>query len=188
MPTKNDVRLMLRQHRHRVDERNAQSAELCRHVLAWEPYRRARVVAAYAALPWEADVTSVIRDALACGKRVALPLVGEAGAMTFRLVSSMEELRQGSYGIAEPSPEAPLVVPEDIELMLVPLEAVDRAGMRLGKGGGYYDRVLPRTEAIRLGVALTWQWVDNLPAQPWDVPLDAAVSAQGITIFPRPAQ
>lgn len=163
--------------------REAQSAALCRRVMAWEPYRRARVVAGYMPMKHEADVTALLLDALSSGKVLALPRCDGPGHMTFHQVNSLEELATGAYGLPEPKPDAPAVPLADIDLMLVPLEAISRKGQRLGKGGGYYDRVLARWQGLSLGVALAHQWVEDMPCCRWDMPIRACADAAGINLF-----
>lgn len=162
------------------DERNRESHLLCGHVLAWHEYRRASVVAGYMPLPWEADVTPILADALRAGKMLLLPRVEGERLMTLRRVDSLDGLVTNSWGLLEPPEGAPVVPAEKAELLLVPLEAVDGQGMRLGKGGGYYDALLTRKTGVTLGVALSWQRVAHVPAQPWDKPLDAVVDPEGI--------
>lgn len=163
--------------------RAAQSTALCRHVMAWEPYRRAQVLAGYVPMKHEADVSALLLDALAQGKTLVLPRCDGLGRMSFRRVRSLGELSAGAYGLPEPESSAEMVPLECIDLMLVPLEAVSRQGMRLGKGGGYYDRVLARWRGLSLGSALAHQWVEDLPCGPWDMPLTACADAGGITLF-----
>ena len=91
------------------------------------------------------------------------------------------------WGIPAPDPgKAVFVPPEEIDLVLVPLLAVDRRGTRLGKGGGCYDRYFAAHSALlarSAGVALGYQLVDRLPADPWDCRLPAAVTPQGVLYF-----
>ncbi len=161
-------------------QRNAQSDAICRHILASPEYGSARVIGGYMSMRHEADVLPVLRDALASGKMLALPLCGQAPFMTFRAVYSLDDLLPGAYGIPEPSPDAPLVAPEDIDLLLVPLEGIDFRGYRLGKGGGYYDRLLSEADGFSLGCALSWQITDEIPRDPWDKPLSACAGPAGI--------
>lgn len=160
-----------------------ESAALCHHVLSWPVYREAACVGGYIPLRHEVDITPVLSDALRAGKTVVLPRIEAEHGLTFRRVGSLEELIPGPYGLTEPSTDAPNVPVEAIDLLITPLEAVTRTGMRLGKGGGYYDRLLAEHDVMTLGAALSWQWVDTLPAEPWDKPLRAAVDARGIHMF-----
>jgi 5-formyltetrahydrofolate cyclo-ligase len=93
-----------------------------------------------------------------------------------------EKLRTGSYGILEPYPDTPLLDPEQIDLILVPAVAIDRYGYRLGYGGGYYDRLRadPRWRKIpTIGIVFDFAYVDRLPIEPWDLPLDAVCTELG---------
>ncbi|MGN0746339.1 MAG: 5-formyltetrahydrofolate cyclo-ligase [Aristaeellaceae bacterium] len=165
------------------DVRRAESEAMCRHILAWEPYRRAEAVGGYIPLRREADVTAVMRDALASGKTLVLPRVESEGSMTLRRVRSLEALVPGAYGIPEPDGDTEIVPLAALSLLIVPLEGIDRLGMRLGKGGGYYDRLLADTPCATLGAVMSWQWEERIPAQPWDKPLQAAADLRGIHLF-----
>lgn len=156
---------------------------MCRHILASGMYRNAGTVGGYVPMPRETDVTAVLLDVLASGRTLALPLCGESPEMTFRRVCSLDDLVSGRYGIMEPRPDAEEIDPGRIDLLLVPLEGVDRSGMRLGKGGGYYDRLLSGVNVVALGCALSTQWTDCVPAQPWDRPLSACADRDGIHLF-----
>ena len=85
-----------------------------------------------------------------------------------------ESWEKGRYGIWAPVPSRSHVLPPDqLELVLCPCTAFDRQGHRLGMGGGYYDRFLPRCEkAVVAAVAYELQRVDELEAEPWDVAMD----------------
>ena len=76
----------------------------------------------------------------------------------------------------QPKEDAPPIPPEAIDLIIVPLEAIDAVGHRLGKGGGYYDRYLPRTRAVQVAAVLRHQRVAFVPHDHHDVPLPFAVT------------
>lgn len=98
-------------------------------------------------------------------------------------MESLDSLRRGAYGLLEPEEDAPVVGAEEINLLLVPLEGISSSGARLGKGGGYYDRLLASCPALTLGAALSWQWTEDIPQEKWDRPLHACAGAEGIRIF-----
>ena len=83
----------------------------------------------------------------------------------------------------EPVENAPVVDTGTIDLLLVPLEGISSSGVRLGKGGGYYDRLLAACPALTLGAALSWQWTEDIPRERWDRPLHACTDLGGIHIF-----
>lgn len=180
---KRELRQQLRRQAGTPAERSAQSKAICRHIQNSELYRQAYVVGGYLPLAWEADVLPVLADALACGKTLALPRTEQPPVMTMRQIADLDAMQPGRWGVAEPGEHAPIVSPQDIDLLLVPLEGVDRSGRRLGKGGGYYDALLAQTNAVCVGIALSWQWVDQIPCEPWDRPLQAVCDAEGIHLL-----
>lgn len=165
--------------------RDMQSAEICRHIMNFPAYQNARIVGGYVPLSHEADITPVLLDALETGKTLALPLCGEAPHMTLRAVPSMGALVPGAYGILEPCADAPVIPVKEVDLLLVPLEGIDREGFRLGKGGGYYDCLLAGADVMTVGCALSWQRLTHLPREPWDKPLSACADMDGIHVFER---
>lgn len=162
------------------EARDGESARICDHIMAWPDYQRARVLAGYLPLPREADVTPILSDALAAGKTLLLPRVEGERLMTLRRVESLDGLVEGRFGVLEPPEDAPVMPAGAAELLLIPLEAVDGTGMRLGKGGGFYDALLEETTGVTLGVALSWQRVELVPRECWDKPLDAVACIDGI--------
>ena len=181
--TKDELRRALRAASPGREARDRESLMLCAHITAWEPYRRARVVGGYMPLSWEANVVPVLQDALSRGKTLALPRCMAEGQLCFHRVESLDSLRRGAYGLLEPEEDAPVVGAEEINLLLVPLEGISSLGARLGKGGGYYDRLLASCPALTLGAALSWQWTEDIPREMWDRPLHACAGAEGIRIF-----
>lgn len=181
--TKRELRSLLRSRHEGMAARDAQSAALCRHILQSPEYQSARLIGGYMPLPREADVTPVLLDALQTGKRLALPLCGQPPCMTLRRVAALDELVPGAYGILEPDGASPVVSAAEVDLLLVPLEGIDGEGFRLGKGGGYYDRLLADAEMTTIGCALSWQWTERVPRDSWDRPLAACADQCGVHYF-----
>ncbi len=164
--------------------RSVESTAICLHILGSSLYEQAGTVAAYMPQMHEADVTAVVTDVLKSGRKLLLPRMDAEGVMTLRRVERIEGLRPGAFGILEPPEDAPEVPPDQADLIIVPLEAIDDTGLRLGKGGGCYDRLLARSgKAKTLGAVLSWQWVKDVPADSWDQRLTAACDRQGIRYF-----
>jgi 5-formyltetrahydrofolate cyclo-ligase len=135
---------------------------------------RPGVLAGYVAHRGEPDILPVLVAAFHEGRTVALPHiaddVGETGAMGFTLWSPDALLRAGHAGIPQPARHDP-VTPD---ILLIPLVGFDRAGRRLGQGGGFYDRWIAAHPATRrIGIAWSAQESGAIPADPWDMPLDA---------------
>lgn len=143
-------------------------------------YRRARDVALYWPADGEPDVRELARHARLRGKRLYLPVVGHAGVMRFAPWHSNSRLRRNRYGIPEPVGRR-RVSATRLDLIVMPLVAFDSRGHRLGMGGGYYDRALAkrRRRPSRVGAAFAFQEVLQIPAMPWDIPLDLVVTERG---------
>lgn len=183
MNEKKALRRLVRSQHGGEAARQQESLLICYHIMNSAAYRSAKVIGGYVPLRWEADITPVLQDSLGQGKTLALPLCGPAPEMTLRRVTSLEALVPGAYGIPEPAQDAPVIPPEQIDLLLVPLEAVSPQGMRLGKGGGYYDCLLAKADMPSMGCALSWQQAERVPADPWDRPLMASADRHGVRYF-----
>ena len=131
------------------------------------------VLASYAAVGDELDPSTAERAAQALGWRIVFPRASPGAPLSFHAVPR-DRLTPGRLGIPEPGPDSPQARPD---VLLVPLIAADRAGNRLGQGGGFYDRSLAALRAsgpvMAIGLAWDIQIVDHVPAEPWDQPIDA---------------
>jgi 5-formyltetrahydrofolate cyclo-ligase len=158
-------------------ESRARSAtDLIALLLLRPEWKRARTVMGYLSLADELDVSPVLSDALAHAKKVALPRYlparGVYGAAEFR----GEGLIPKQFGIREPSMDAPEVPLKQLDFVLVPGVAFDRSGKRLGRGKGFYDRLLAEVSGAKCGVALDDQILDQLPFEPHDIIMDFIVT------------
>lgn len=150
----------------------AGSADLCRRLADWHLLRQARTVLSYIAFRNEIDLTALTD--LVPGIRWAVPRVAEA-----RLIChpyDPAQLIRHRFGMLEPDPTLPVVDPSGIDLVLVPGVAFDRRGGRIGFGGGFYDRFLPTTPALRVGVTYDRCLADALPVDEHDQRVDWVVT------------
>lgn len=176
----------MRERRARLSEKEQArcAGAVSARVLACGTYAHARVVMAYMAARGELSLEAVIGDVLASGRALALPRCEGEGVMTARRVFRLDELIPGAYGIREPGRGCPEIAPEEIGLILVPGTAFDRSGARLGQGGGYYDRFLPRTAGVRMGVCHDFALLSSVPQQTHDQRMDAVVTPSGLIVCP----
>lgn len=134
-------------------------------------YRRARAVALYSPVQNEVDTSTILGDALRLGKQVFYPKLSMAGDTGFARIRSSAELAVGRYGIREPVGNE-VLTPADGEglIVFIPGLLFDRQGHRLGRGGGWYDRVLNGlgNRGFFVGLAYEIQLVDDLPTESWD--------------------
>ena len=144
----------------------------------------ASVVGGYAPLGSEISPLLAMEEARAVGRIVAFPAFHNPGK-PFRFRAG-DPLAPGPFGIMQPKGSAPAVEPD---LILVPLIAIDGNGSRLGRGKGHYDRALRalrKTGAKLIGVGWQVQRLEEeIPADPWDVPLHAFASPEGLEWFSR---
>ena len=96
--------------------------------------------------------------------------------MEARIIQSLDELEPDAYGIPAPKDACPVLEREKIDLILVPGLCFDSKGNRLGQGGGYYDRYLNRTRAVRVGVCHDFALLDAVPTQTHDARRDGVVT------------
>ncbi len=143
-------------------------------------------IAVYLAYRGEADLAPVIALARRRGCRLYLPTIAsiDKGSMRFVRFETARPLRRNRFGILEPDPRtSPAVETRRLDVVFLPLVAVDARGWRLGSGAGFYDRRLSHLRADRrwrrpklIGIAYDFQRVPAIEPQPWDVPLDALVT------------
>lgn len=151
--------------------------------------RPGRRIGAYLAHAGEADLTATLALAQLRRCRIYLPAITHrrSNRMEFVRFEPHSQLRRNLFGIAEPDTHhARRIAARELDLILVPLVAVDPWGTRLGSGAGFYDRRLHRLRADRrwrrprlIGIAYEFQRVARLLPQPWDVPLDAVITDRG---------
>jgi 5-formyltetrahydrofolate cyclo-ligase len=160
------------------DER-ARAGEALVHALT-PVVTAARRIASYAAFGTEPP-TGALNDLCA---EVLLPVLLPGGDLDWALAG---DHRPGPHGLLEPTgPRLGIDAVRDCDLLLVPALAVDTRGVRLGRGGGSYDRALARTRARTIALLYDGELVDALPAEPHDVAVRAAVTpATGLVELPR---
>ena len=154
------------------------SLAICRRLYEHPALSAAERVMLYAAVGTEPDMTELAGLLSAYGKRLYYPVCGREGLMYAAAPDSPDAWRTGKYGITEPDPErSSLISPETLDVVIVPCVAFDAAHRRLGHGGGYYDRFLPRcTRAVKLAAAFEIQRTDAVPVSAFDVTMDAVAT------------
>jgi 5-formyltetrahydrofolate cyclo-ligase len=178
--------LIARRARLGAEEREEKSRAVAARLEGVAAFRDARVIALYAALGTEVDPAEIARRALARGVRVAYPRVGHADRRLAFALCAPADLVRGRLGAAEPPPGAPAVDPAEVGCVVMPGIAFSEDGLRLGRGGGYYDATLPHLAgAARIGLAFDVQIVRTLPREPHDAPMDAVVTETRVLSFRR---
>lgn len=160
------------------EERAAASERLCRRLLTLPEIGTARTILSYLAAWDEAELTPLHRALTARGQRVCYPAVTGPGEMEAYLPIDESAVEPGAFGIYAPViARSARVEPEELDVVLVPCLGFDRALYRLGHGGGYYDRYLPRCpQARRVCVALACQELPAVVRQEHDLRMHLVVT------------
>ena len=150
------------------------AVEICARLIQQAEWIRARSVLLFSPLSDEPNVRPLLHAALGSGKLTALPRFNPAtGTYEAAVVSdSAKDFVEGKYGIMEPVPSCGLMELNRLDLALVPGLAFDWHGRRLGRGKGFYDRLLAKVSGTTCGVAFDQQMVATLPVEPHDVRLN----------------
>lgn len=159
-------------------ERAEASRLLCARLREESAWRMARSILLFAPLPDEPDIWPLLAEALATGKTVALPTF-VPGTNTYtarRVVDPARDLVIGKFGIREVAELSPEMELNQLDLVLVPGVAFDTQGGRLGRGKGFYDRLLAEVRGTKCGVAFDEQMVDAVPVGPQDIPLNCILT------------
>lgn len=159
-------------------ERAAASAEVRGRLAAQLLWQSAQSILFFAPLPEELDVWPLLTEALSAGKHVALPrFAAESRAYeAFTVQDLATDLQAGRFGIREPNGRCPRLTIARVDLALVPGVAFDLHGRRLGRGKGYYDRLLKQVRGTTCAVAFDEQIVEEIPAEPHDVRMDCILT------------
>lgn len=169
---KSQLREMLRR-----EARGGDSYAVRDGVADWiKRHPQVQTVATFAALPDEVDLTELVT--LFPEKCWLFPRVDGEGVCFHASTDPTRDLVPGAFGILEPRADSPIVPIDEIDAFLCPGMAFDRQGGRLGRGKGFYDRLLSqaRTDAHKIGVAFPSQIVPNTHCEAHDIPMDEVIS------------
>lgn len=187
-----DIRKYVRQHRRGLTNQQQTTAAraLCQQALRWRRFLNSQRIAFYLPNDGELDLRPLMKIARGMGKRCYLPVISNTthNRLWFAPYEAGQALKPNCFNIPEPASGKFSGLPaQHLDLILMPLVAFDVKGNRLGMGGGFYDRTLAylrqRNHWQRpylAGVAYEFQRVDTLPAQDWDVPLNAVITEQSL--------
>jgi len=136
----------------------------------------------------EIDTRPFIRTMRRSGIVVGLPCVSptEPDAMLLRQFINEADLKKNRWGAREPQSGRP-IAPADVDLVVVPALAVDRQGMRVGYGRGYYDRFLKHEHSHTVSIVYSSCLLDRIPAESHDVPVDYVITELDTIVTVAPA-
>ena len=196
VPDKQTLRKALRKEKIKArealtpEERAEKSRAICANILQTPEYAKAKVVMIYKFVKGEVQLAALedANEALPeeTRKIFVYPLcIEDRGMLAIAPQSSdtnTDSWKKGAFSIPEPvAKKGRIVAPEDIDLVVSPCSSFDETFMRLGMGGGYYDRFLPKcVKADVMLVAYECQRAEQIPAEDWDVPVPCIVTEERV--------
>jgi len=178
MEEKSDIRCYIRRQKasYSPEQLRAMSDAVCNSIIHGGQWSVSSTVLLYYPLPDEVDVRPLIRMAYLAGHMVLLPVVS-GDELELRAYLGEESLRVGAYNIMEPiGPLFPRELYGQVQTAIIPGMAFDATGHRLGRGKGYYDRLLPQLPlTYKIGVCYPFQFLASIPSEEHDVAMNEVV-------------
>lgn len=178
MEEKKDLRRKMAQLKKNisVEERMRLSAIIMSKAEQLKEFTEASTVLLYYSLPDEVQTEQFLKK-WCMSKRLVLPVV--VGENLILKEYKPNEIAVGYKTILEPK-DTPVVLPQEIDLAFVPGVAFDKSNNRLGRGKGFYDRLLPDLQCQVYGLAFPFQIVDSVPTEQFDRKLNGVISVNGL--------
>lgn len=146
-------------------------------IQSWSVYQKAKRIAIYIAMADEVSL-EFLGDS---GKQVFLPrFVEDSGRYEMALLENKNQLEAGKYGIKEPGKKCRASCKDEIDLWFIPGMAFDKQGHRLGRGAGFYDRLLAGEGGIKAGVCSSERMLEGIPLEEHDVRMDFVLTDKEI--------
>lgn len=180
---KNEIRRKIKAMRSMLleSEKNSAADEVFRHLEQTVAFMLASKILMYHSLPDELPTREFLKK-WKDKKDFYLPRVN--GVNLEILPYNESRLELGAFHIEEPTGEDTVDAAE-MELIIVPAVAYDRRGNRLGRGKGFYDRLLATTKATKIGIAYEFQIFDEIPSETHDIPMDYVITQRSVLRFKK---
>ena len=164
------------------EQRRASALAVAEKLVSLEALSGKKLILAYMPMKYELDILPAVEMLGARGAQAAFPLCIEDGGLRLFVPPVENGFKVGAYGILEPDIEASHEVDAgELDAILLPAIGFDRQGRRLGQGGGYYDRLLARTDCLKIAVGFDCQLIDEVPTEETDKIVDIVVTP-GVTL------
>lgn len=162
-----------------VEDKDLKDRLIRKNLRELDIYKKAKSVFIFISYKSEVDTRGIIDDILADGKKLLVPLV-KGSEMIAVEVKGIDDLEANKMGILEPKSGKEV---RDVDLTITPGLAFDKAGYRLGYGGGYYDKFFAKVDTIRMGIGYLDQFVEELVHEDYDKPLEYLLTEKGLIEF-----
>lgn len=166
----------------------ASARAIAARLLAMPEYRAAGTVFCFAGFGREVDTRPILEAALRAGKILCVPLCTAPGQMELRRITSLGQLAPGTFGIPEPPADSACLEADEVDFAVLPCVTCDRAGRRLGRGGGYYDRFLSHYRGGAVLLCREKLLREEIPVEPHDCPVPWVLTERGLYEDGAPAR
>ena len=186
--TKKEIRqkMLAKRRALSASEIDEKSRTLRDQIVSLPAYQKAKRIMAYLSMKGEADLDPLIRQALADGKEIYIPVCLPEKQMEAGRLLSMEHFKKGPYGLRDLPDGYEVISPEELDLVLVPGVACTKEGIRLGMGAGYYDRYLSYVPFEKRVVTLwDFQVIADIPFEPFDQKMAQIVTEKSVISVSR---
>ena len=164
-----------------AEELQNSSALCAKRLINLPQFKEANTILAYKAMRRECDPDLIVHEAKGLGIAVAFPLCIEGNRIKICVPYDESAFVTGAYGITEPDPDKSAILhPNDLDLIIVPGLGFDRECRRLGRGAGYYDRLLSESRAYKAGFCFDEQIFERICTEEHDVTLDCVVTPSAV--------
>ena len=160
------------------------SQKICENLSNFSLYQQAQTILTYISFRQEPDLQYLVTlDAKSDqSKKWGLPRC-QGEILTWHEWQIDDQLIKNHYGILEPAVNTAIILPEQVDLILVPAIACDHEKYRLGYGGGFYDRLFTSPawqKQPRIGIVFDFAYIDHVPRDEWDMPLSGICTERGV--------
>lgn len=164
------------------EQRKSAGEEAAKGLMSMPEIKATELIMCYMSFRSELPTGEIVENLKKMGKRLCFPLCEKAGIMQAWEPFDENSWTDGYMGIKEPDPKrSRLVAPEDIDIVICPMVAFDKEKHRMGYGGGYYDRYLPKCKkALRIGLAFEAQCISDIPTDEFDQRMDYIITEEKI--------
>jgi len=163
-----------------AEEIQKKSTEITSVLFSLDCFKNADTVMVYLSAFKEVDTSEIVEELIRLGKKIVVPVCNvETCTITPSYISGFCDMHKGVYGIWEPNSVKEASV-SDIDLVIVPGIAFDIKGSRCGFGKGYYDKLLCKSNAVKIGLCYDFQVVDKLDCDKYDIAMDMVITERRI--------
>lgn len=158
-----------------------QSQRCAERFVSMPEFKNAETILAYMAMPRECDPAFIVSCARKMKIRIAFPLCVEGNRIKLCVPQNESAFNIGAYGIIEPDENrSEILSPDDLDIIVVPGLAFDKNCNRLGRGAGYYDRLLAESRAFKAGFGFDMQLLPSVFTEAHDQKLDCVVTPSAL--------